>query len=166
MNTSNPKILISACLLGDSVRYDGQHKLIAHPIIEQWSKAGYLIKQCPEVSGGLSIPRPPAEIQDAEASAITVLTNQGEDVTQAFTDGANHTLQLCLQYNIKLAILTEGSPSCGSSLINDGNFSGNKIKGEGLTTRLLRQHQIKVFSHNQLESADLYFKQCILENAF
>ncbi len=156
------RILISACLLGDSVRYDGQHKLLDHPIIKNWSDAGYLLKQCPEVSGGLSIPRLPAEINAGDRDAVSVLDIEGNDVTQAFELGANNTLALCLKHHIKLAVLTEGSPSCGSSKINNGEFSGTKIVGEGITTRKLRANNIKVFSHLQLEQADQYFRHVIL----
>jgi uncharacterized protein YbbK (DUF523 family) len=158
---SNPKILISACLLGDSVRYDGKHKLIDHPVLKQWLDAGVLLKQCPEVSGGLSIPRAPAEIQTQTGDQIQVKTIDGDNVTKAFELGASNTLALCLKHKIQIAILTEGSPSCGSSRINDGKFSGNKIAGEGITTQKLRANNIKVFSHHQLEQASEYFQQVI-----
>lgn len=162
----NYKILISACLLGDSVRYDGKHKLLDHPVIKYWSNAGYLLKQCPEVSGGLSIPRLPAEIKLINQHSAHVENIEGEDVTLAFELGANNTLEMCLKYHIKLAILTDGSPSCGSSKINDGEFSGSKIIGEGITTRKLRANDIKVFSHQQLEQADEYFKRFILDGPY
>jgi uncharacterized protein YbbK (DUF523 family) len=159
---SQTKILISACLLGDSVRYDGNHKLLAQPIIQQWSEAGFLLKQCPEVSGGLPIPRLPAEIQTDKNHRIAVKNIQGEDVTQAFLQGAKNTLALCVKHHIKMAILTEGSPSCGSSQINDGQFSGTKIHGQGVTTQLLTRNNIKVFSHLQLTQAQQYFEQYLL----
>lgn len=159
-------ILISACLIGDYVRYDGKNKLINHPILKAWLAQNLLVSICPEVAGGLSVPRPPAEIQRIEITSrnsqsvkTRVLTKQSEDVTAAFVSGANNALATCLRHNIKLAILTEGSPSCGSSLINDGSFNSNKIPGEGITTALLRKNNIRVYNQEQLAEASEFHKR-------
>lgn len=159
MKLPQPPILISACLLGEKVRYDGQHLLLDHPILEKWIKNNQLIPVCPEVSGGLSIPRPPAEIQEKQSGSIKVINIQHIDVTEAFQAGAEKALSICQKYNIKIAILTENSPSCGSSKVYDGNFQGKKISGEGITTKLLRNSGILVFSQHQLEKADEYYQQ-------
>ena len=105
MQPSN--ILISACLLGDNVRYDGSNKFLEHPILLQWIKDNHLLSICSEVAGGLSIPRAPAEIQSSHDNHILVTIITGKDVTAAFTSGAEKTLQFCLDNNIKIAILTE-----------------------------------------------------------
>lgn len=102
---------------------------------------------CPEVTGGLPVPRPPAEIQ-ANKRVINI---KGEDVTSAFEQGAQKALALCKQHNICIAILKESSPSCGSSLIHDGNFSHTKVSGQGITTKLLEKNGIHVFSENDLD---------------
>lgn len=104
---------------------------------------------CPEVAGGLPVPRAPAEIQPDGR----VLTIQLDDVSTRFAEGAQSALDLCLRHGIRLAILKEGSPSCGSFRINDGRFAGNKIAGEGITTRLLREHGVQVFSEEALDAA-------------
>ena len=93
------KILISACLLGQKVRYDGGENLQKHPVFQEWIKAGRVVSICPEVAGGLSIPRPPAEIQAADGTDVihrraVVLTNEGSDVTAQFIAGAHKTLEL------------------------------------------------------------------------
>lgn len=155
------KILISACLLGEKVRYDGQHLLVEHKIIRQWMTLNALIPICPEVAGGLTIPRPPAEIQPSPNKSITVRNIDNRDVTQAFSVGAKLALKKCQQHKIKMAVLTEGSPSCGSSLINDGSFSKNKITGKGITTRLLIKNGIQVFSQQQLQQADQFYQALI-----
>lgn len=142
------KILISACLLGDNVRYNAEIKKYKSQLIEQWRDEGRLIKVCPEVSGGLATPRPPAEYQQDSDRVITV---DNVDVTKAFSIGAHTALALCKKHSIKLAILKESSPSCGSSTIYDGSFNNQKISGEGLTTKLLREHGIQVFSENNLD---------------
>jgi uncharacterized protein YbbK (DUF523 family) len=174
------RVLISACLMGDNVRYDGKNKLIHHPILLNWINNDVLVSTCPEVSGGLTIPRPPAEIQaeyteltrirpleikanankpaeQLSPSSLRVVTNQSIDVTEQFLLGAQHALDICSKQHIRVAILTDGSPSCGSSVINDGSFQSKKVKGEGVTTALLRKNGIRVFSQNQLEQAfDFY----------
>jgi len=150
------KILISACLLGEKVRFDGKSKKINAQILEIWQAENRLIPLCPEVAGGLSVPRAPVEIQGE--SVINIL---GEDVSQAFGKGAQKALELCQQHDIHIAILKEGSPSCGVTQINDGTFSHTKITGQGVTTRLLQKHGVKVFSEHQLEEAEIYFKDII-----
>jgi len=137
--------------LGEAVRYDGGdclHHLSLEftMLIQQWKKKGLLLPLCPEVAGGLSTPRPAAEIQGDK-----VMTVSGEDVSLAFESGAQAALNLCQTFEIKLAILKESSPSCGLKLINDGTFSKQKIAGQGITAQLLLKHGIKVFNEFQLD---------------
>ncbi|WP_022942642.1 DUF523 domain-containing protein [Psychromonas hadalis] len=147
MNDSCYKIIISACLLGQRVRYDAKVKTYHSPLINQWLLQGIILPVCPEVLGGLPTPRPAAEIQINKR----IQTQQNEDVTDSFMQGAEKTLAIALQHNIKLAILTERSPSCGSSKIYDGSFSNMLIDGQGVTTKLLRENGILVFSQFQLK---------------
>lgn len=142
------KILISACFLGENVRYDGNTKTLTHGIIDQWQKEQRLVGICPECSGGLSVPRAAAEISPYDGS---VFTEQKIDVSNEFTKGASKALKLCQDHKIKYALLKESSPSCGSSLIYDGSFSKRKIQGQGVTTKLLRQYGIKVFSEETID---------------
>ena len=139
------KILVSACLLGQPVRYDGQGKGLSDPRLARWQAQGRLVSVCPELAGGLPVPRAPAERQEAR-----VVTVQGEDVTAAFACGAQAALQLCQAQGIRLALLKEGSPSCGSQQIYDGTFAGQRVAGEGVTAALLRAHGIQVYAETQL----------------
>lgn len=148
------KILVSACLLGEKVRYDGAGKTLSHDIWQKWQDEGRLVSICPEVSGGLPVPRLPAEMTDED----TVINTKGEDVTDAFVAGAEQTLRLAQKHNIHLAVLKENSPSCGSHFIYDGTFSGTKKTGQGITAARLRKNGIKVFSENELEQAQNFFK--------
>jgi len=150
------KILISACLLGEKVRFDGKTKKINAEILETWKAEKRLISCCPEVAGGLPVPRPAAEIQRDSMQSEAVINILGEDVSEAFALGAKQALKLCQQHDIQLAILKEGSPSCGVTQINDGTFSHHKVAGQGMTTRLLQAHGIKVFSEQQLEEVQAY----------
>jgi len=144
------KILVSACLIGEKVRYDGKSKLLSHPLWQKWQKEGRLVAVCPEVAGGLSVPRPAAEIKTLSGKT-KVLTQDGVDLSSHFAAGAAHALAIARANNVRIAILTDGSPSCGSSEVHDGNFSGEMLEGEGVTTALLRKNGIKVFSHKQLD---------------
>ncbi len=153
------KILISACLLGENVRYDGDNSFNDSYILQGWQQQGRLVSRCPEVAGGLPVPRPPAEIEEGNAEAVirgegTIRHKDGTDVTGAFMTGAEIALALCMQYDIRIAILKEGSPSCGVNRLNDGSFSGVKIAGQGVTARLLERHGITVFSESQIAEAE------------
>lgn len=163
-NTDNlPNILISACLLGNPVRYDGKDKLIDHPLIQKWSEEGRLITVCPEIEGGLPVPRPPAEIKRGDGKMVLggkarVITSEGDDVTTPFIKGALKSLKVALDNDCVAAILTEHSPSCGSNRIYDGSFSKTKHDGVGVTTSMLEQNHIPVFNQEQLEDLEAYLE--------
>jgi uncharacterized protein YbbK (DUF523 family) len=146
-------ILISACLMGQKVRYDGEDKAMQHDVILQWQREGRLIPFCPEVAAGLSIPRRPAEIT-TENDMIVVRDDAGEDVTAAFRRGAQLALEKAAQHQCRFAILTDGSPSCGSQFTYDGHFSGRQIAGKGLTTQLLESAGIRVFAQGDVSTLE------------
>ncbi len=155
------KVLISACLTGEPVRYDGTGKRIENPILTRWQAADGLVPVCPEVCGGLPIPRPSAEIRGGDGNAVldgtaTVVDRTGRDVTAAFLEGARKALALAVEHGCALAVLTEKSPSCGSRTIHDGSFSGGKTSGAGVTSALLRRHGIAVFNQHEIEDADRF----------
>jgi uncharacterized protein YbbK (DUF523 family) len=159
--THASKLLVSACLLGKPVRYDGQAKTLGHAGLERLQTEGRVIAFCPEVAGGLSVPRAPAEIVAADGSAVLagrarVITRDGNDVSEYFIAGAEQALALCREQGIAAAVLTETSPSCGSNQIYDGSFSRRRVDGSGVTAALLRQQGIAVFSQFQLDAALRY----------
>lgn len=162
--TLNSKILISACLLGHKVRYDGKDCLQSHPGLKRLIESGAVITFCPEVSGGLSTPRPPAEIEngltgeDVLNNNARVLSNQGHDVTAQFIKGAQNALEIAKKHKIKIAILKAKSPSCGSTKIYDGTFSRKLINGMGVTASLLNQHGITIFDEDRIDEALKYFQ--------
>lgn len=143
------KILISACLLGQRVRYDAKIKTITDPLLKKWQEQGILLPACPEVLAGLPTPHPAAEIK----MTGKIETQAGDNMTEAFHQGAHKTLLLAQQHHIKIAILTERSPSCGSNQIYDGSFSNTIIAGQGKTSKLLRDNGIFVFNQFQLQEA-------------
>ncbi|MFK8330847.1 DUF523 domain-containing protein [Pseudomonas sp. BJa5] len=157
------KVLVSACLLGQPVRYDGRAS--GHPdLLQQWQAEGRIVPLCPEVAGGLPTPRPPAEIPGGQGGAVLdgdaqVVTVGGEDVSAQFLAGARRALALVRAHGIRIAVLKSGSPSCGNRLTYDGTFSGTKVQGEGVTTALLRREGVQVFSELELEAAERALKQ-------
>ncbi|MCK5110248.1 MAG: DUF523 domain-containing protein [Arcobacteraceae bacterium] len=143
---NKPKLLISACLMGENVRYDGKNNLIEELV--KLSQKYELISFCPEVASGMVIPRVPNEIQSF--NPLVVKNEFGIDTTDFFIDGAKQTLHICKQHNIQIALLKSKSPSCGNLEIYDGNFNGTLVKGQGLTANILEQHNIKIYNENQI----------------
>ncbi|WP_237155171.1 DUF523 domain-containing protein [Oryzibacter oryziterrae] len=154
------RILVSACLLGQPVRYDGNARLTGHAILARWQAEGRVVAACPEGLGGLLTPRPSAEIERAQSGddvldgRARVFDALGDDVTTAFIAGARATLDLALATGCTHALLTERSPSCGSATIYDGSFSGLRHPGNGVTTALLARHGITVFGDDRIEELD------------
>lgn len=154
------KILISACLAGDRVRYDGKRVALTDDLLIKWNQKGMLVKVCPEVSGGLKIPRPPAQIVNGNGMDVLkerskVVDIDGHDVTAPFVRGAEYAFTLVKKHKIEIAVLKEKSPSCGVHHIYDGRFVSNLIPGFGVTAAILKQNGIKVFSENELDQVKL-----------
>ena len=139
------KILISACLVGDKTRYDGKSNY--HPLVKQLLEKYELVPFCSEVEGGLSIPRKPSEIVKDK-----VINKDGKDVTRNYVSGAQKALNICKYLDIKIAILKDKSPSCGSKTIYDGSFSHKEVKGMGVTAEYLTKKGIKVISEDEIDS--------------
>ncbi len=154
---SGPKILVSACLMGQAVRYDGAAKPLHHPALERWKAQGRLVAICPEMTAGMPVPRPPAEIEKGAGGAAVLAGNgrvrevTGGDVTDAFLRGAEAALALANETGCRFALLIDGSPSCGSGFVYDGSFTGRRQAGAGVTAALLRQNGIEVFSDRQVD---------------
>jgi uncharacterized protein YbbK (DUF523 family) len=136
------KVLVSACLLGIKVRFDGKSKA-NEELIEKLNNYEF-IPVCPEVWGGLTTPRVPSEIINDK-----VINKDGIDVTDNYMRGAIETLELARKFNIKKAILKSKSPSCGKGKIYDGSFTGILVDGNGITTRLLIENGIEVLSEDE-----------------
>ncbi len=145
--------IISACLCGVNCKYNGENNLSERCM--KLFREGKAVLVCPEQLGGLSTPRDPVELNNEASEVINgngkALSNQGGDVTKQFIDGAYETLRIAKELGATKAVLKEGSPSCGSNYIYDGTFSGNKIKGKGITAQVLENEGITVFSDEDLE---------------
>lgn len=153
------RILISACLLGRPVRYDGRGKKLQDGLIETWQRAGLLVPLCPEVAGGLPTPRPPAEITpgaqgaDVLSGRARILDITGKDVTDPFLDGAAIAVATARQEGCRFALLMDRSPSCGSTRIYSGHHDGRTRPGSGVVAAALIQAGVEVFAPDRI--ADL-----------
>jgi len=140
--------LVSACLAGENCRYDGRN--CRNEAVAELVRQGKAIPVCPELLGGLPIPRTPSEIVRSEDGSIKVVSRDGEDRTKEFYVGAEKTLAIAKAYGIKKAILKSKSPSCGCGQVYDGTFSGKLTEGYGITARLLKDNHIEVCTENDL----------------
>ena len=148
------KLAVSACLLGQRCRYNGE-ATPCEAIIER-AKAEDAIPLCPECLGGLPVPRLPSEIQGGDGDDVLdgrakVVDKQGRDVTSAFIKGAEEALALCREAGVKEAVLKARSPSCGVGIIYDGSFSGQCIEGLGVTAALFKRHGIVLSTEEDAE---------------
>lgn len=163
-------VLVSACLLGEAVRYNGGDKRSESDILQRWLREGRVVAVCPEVAGGLPVPRPPAEIVDGAggpsvlAGTVRVVASNAQDVTAEFVKGAQTAAELARAHRIRVAVLKEGSPSCGSSYTYDGTFTGTRVSHPGVTTALLQQAGVHVFSEQQFAEADALLQRLAAEN--
>ncbi|WP_413305905.1 DUF523 domain-containing protein [Bacillus sp. 1P10SD] len=145
-------ILVSSCLAGLDVRYNGTNCL--NDKISKLVEENKAITICPELLGGFTTPREPAEIiggngEDVLDGNAKVVDKSGKDVTQLYLKGAYATLEQAIELHATLVVLKENSPSCGSSTIYNGEFTGNKMMGMGVTSALLKRNGLKVISEEQ-----------------
>ena len=144
-------LLVSACLLGQPVRYDGNHaQLDNNDLLTQLRTKFYVIPLCPEMLGGLPTPRPAAEIQQRDGR-IEVVDCNGELQTLAFMTGAKKAVDLARQHNVTRALLKSKSPSCGRGLIYDGSFTGQLREGDGMTAQHLQAIGVHIYHESEIE---------------
>jgi uncharacterized protein YbbK (DUF523 family) len=136
-------ILVSACLAGRACRYDAT--AFPHPEVLRLAGLGRVVAVCPEVLGGLGVPREPVELRHGHA-----LSRSGADVTGAFRLGAERALTLALDKGCRRAVLKSRSPSCGSGRVYDGTFSGRLVAGDGLLAALLKAAGLEVLSEEEI----------------
>ncbi|MEQ4748454.1 DUF523 domain-containing protein [Enterobacter cloacae] len=145
------KILVSACLMGFRVRYNGSEKAKAMAQLSRWQAEQRLVIHCPELAAGLPVPRPPAEILSADGRDVMrgqarIIENTGQDVTEHYQLAAWLALRTAQEHGCRAALLTDGSPT----YIYDGSFTGVRNTGMGVAAALLAEHGIAVFSETQL----------------
>ncbi len=134
-------IIVSACLVGKNTKYNGKNNECN--LLEELKKNYKVILFCPELMGGLGVPRLPSEIKGDR-----VINSKGEDVTCFFQKGAERALWFLNHFHIKKAVLKESSPSCGTHLIYDGTFTNHKISGMGITAKIFIDNGVEIYTEN------------------
>ena len=140
------KLLISACLLGFCCKYDGGTNTLPADTIAALRSTYELIPVCPETAGGLPIPRAPSERRGGR-----VISREGNDVTDAYEQGARIALTLAGRFGCRKALLKERSPSCGAGEIYDGTFSHSRIPGDGVAAEALRRTGLALCGESEIE---------------
>lgn len=139
------KIGVSACLIGINSKYNGQNNY--NEAVMNYLKDKEYVTICPEVLGGLSIPRIPSEIVGDK-----VFNKKKIDVTNCFTQGASIALELLKKENVEIIILKTNSPSCGYKKIYDGSFTNTLIAGNGIFAKLAIQNNFKIYTEKDIEA--------------
>lgn len=139
-----PKLIVSACLLGENCKYNGGNN--KNDAVINLQKDFDVVAVCPECFGGLKIPRLPNEIIDGRA-----ISKDGKDFTAEYLKGARKTLYVAEECGAQYAVLKERSPSCGKGVIYDGTFSGSLTDGNGITADLLIKSGIMVFGESEID---------------
>lgn len=134
-------LLISACLMGVDCKYNGGNNALPAEVLARLRQRYRLIPVCPEVAGGLPVPRVPSERR-----GDSVVSSEGRDVTDEFRRGAEIAGILAERFDAHQALLKSNSPSCGSGTIYDGSFSGRLIPGDGMTAEYLKNKNLIVFA--------------------
>lgn len=142
--------LVSACLAGINCRYDG--KDTADSRVEELVRSGKAIAVCPELLGGLTIPRDNCEIVGSGEKNARVVNKSGEDLTLFFEDGAEKTLAIAKAIKATAAVLKSKSPSCGYGEVYDGTFTRTLRAGNGFTADLLNANGIRIYSEKNIDS--------------
>lgn len=150
-------ILVSSCLAGLKVRYDAHHSL--NDNVRKLVEENKAITICPELLGGFSTPREPCEIiggdgEDVLNGKARVIERSGRDVTDSYLKGAYTTLDKAIEIGATIVVLKENSPSCGSSMIYNGEFTGSRVPGNGVTSALLKRNRLRVISEEQFAKGE------------
>jgi uncharacterized protein YbbK (DUF523 family) len=164
--TTRPIILVSACLIGCCSRYDAAVPESVDARLGRWLAKGLLLPFCPETAGGLHTPRPSAEIaggtgRDVLAGDCSVLTRSGEDVTENFIAGARLAVETAGRFDIRAAVLKDGSPSCGTTRIYDGSFTARDIPGQGVAAAHLAAGRVTLFNEDRLAELEKWLSKAI-----
>lgn len=146
-------ILVSACLLGHKVKFNGEAN--TNELLLKYNERGRFIAVCPECFAMLPVPRPPMEIQGGNGKKVLAgkaraVDKNGMDTTNYLLTGADKVLKIAEAYHAHVAILKDGSPSCGVKQIHSGCFDGSKIKGQGVAAALLIKHGLTIYSEKDI----------------
>lgn len=141
------KYVVSACLAGTACRYNGE--AAPHPFVMELLSSGQALAVCPEVLGGLGVPRCPCELVNGRAQSA-----DGLDCDAAYRKGAAEALRLACAAGCTHAVLKARSPSCGVGWVYDGTFTHTRARGDGVFGGLLRQAGFTLMTEEELPARD------------
>ncbi|MFW5999800.1 MAG: DUF523 domain-containing protein [Halanaerobiaceae bacterium] len=155
-------ILVSACLLGENCRYDGENTL--QPELKELLAGRDIRIICPELEGGFSVPRPPAEIFGGDGFDVLrgraeVVSEDGREITDKFLIGIRNLVADIDLMNVECAVLKSRSPSCGSEKIYSGVFEDRLREGSGVFAAFLQRAEIPVFSEERLKELKEFLEE-------
>ena len=156
---TKPKVFVSGCINGAPIRYNETNVVVESRIWDRWIDEGLVVSFCAELAAGFPVPRRPAETVGGDgalvlAGSAAVMEDTGANVTDRFIDGARLAVEHARANGCVVAVLTDGSPSCGSSYVYDGSFTGETVPGMGVVAQMFADYGIPVFAENQLDLAD------------
>lgn len=151
------RLVVSACLMGCSCKYNGGNNF--NPAVKRFLAGKEYVLICPEADGGLPTPREASEIQggtgfDVLAGSARVAGETGRDVSSEFLQGANAAVQIARDFGAGAALLKERSPSCGVRSIYSGDFSNTVTTGPGVTAAALAREGLLLFSEESIPEGD------------
>lgn len=141
MDSTRPRVGISACLLGAEVRFDGGHKKNAF-IRETLGRFVDFVPVCPEVESGMAVPREPLRLVSAGEGVRLVGTRSGEDRTDPMVAWADRKVDRLSGLHLDGFILKKDSPSCGLERVRIHSPTNDRPptkKGRGLFAEKLRE---------------------------
>jgi len=157
MNTNQNVIyIVSACLAGEKCRYDGNSNTVNS--IKEMVTKGTALPVCPEMIGGLSVPRVRCELSKNNDGSFEITGEDGNSYTDAFRKGAMLSLDIALKKGITKAVLKSKSPSCGCGLIYDGTFTRKLVEGNGAAADLFLKSGIEILTEIEFENVQTDIK--------
>jgi uncharacterized protein YbbK (DUF523 family) len=158
-----PVVIVSACLLGQPVRYDGGDKsngLVRTLLAERFD----LFPLCPEAEAGLGIPRPPVQLVRNGAGMVEVLGVEADlDVTGALRDFSHRSIAK-LVGRIDGAVLKSRSPSCGIGTTPVFDAQRREIDtGSGVFARTLLLHMPRLPVIDEEQFADQALREAFFQ---
>ena len=139
-----PRIAVSACLVGEAVRYDGDHK--RHPqVVGLLASLFELLPVCPEVEIGLGIPREPIQLEQTSAGVRLVAVRSRQDYTLRMQEFARRTTAQIESWQACGYLFKSKSPSCGLQMVKLFNKSGScQQSGRGIFAQELQQYGLSL----------------------
>jgi uncharacterized protein YbgA (DUF1722 family)/uncharacterized protein YbbK (DUF523 family) len=122
------RIGISACLLGESVRFDGGHKRDVF-LTETFGRFVEWVPVCPEVECGFGTPREAMRLVRIEQGMRLLTIKTGIDVTEQMERFSRSRVSALVRDDLSGYVLKKDSPSCGLERVKLYDRNGSSVRG-------------------------------------